>query len=242
VDRRADAFGRALLDWVLGGSDLEMYEREDGFIEAGPGPDLYLAEHRRWPPAERQALRFARGRVLDVGCGAGRVALHLQSRGIDVVGADASPLAVEASRRQGVVRTWRAAVDELEARIGEFDTLVLFGNNFGIFGTPERVRRALRRWARRSAPGTRMLAGSTDPVRGGPAFDAAYCRRNVGRGRMAGQIRLRIRYRDLATPWFPWLFVSPGELQSLVEGTGWRVARLLSDHPAAPYVAVLELA
>lgn len=240
MDTRADAFGRALLDWTRGGTDLEMYEREDGFIEAGPGPELYLAEHRHWPAAERRAVRHARGRVLDVGCGAGRVALHLQQRGLDVVAADASPLAVQAARRHGVTRIWCATVAEAARRIAEFDTVVLFGNNFGIFGTPERVRRGLERWAKRAAPGTRILAESTDPAGYAPAFDAAYRRRNVERHRMPGQARLRVRYHDLATPWFSWLFVSPADMERLVSGTGWAVTRTIVDDPAAPYVGVLE--
>lgn len=240
MDRRADAFGRALLDWARGGEDPEMYEREDGFIEAGPGPDPYLAGPRRWPVAERRALRYARGRVVDLGCGAGRVALELQQRGLDVLGADASPLAVQAARARGVARIRCASAEELGREMAEFDTVVLFGNNLGIFGSPERVRRTLTRWARRAAPGTRILAESTDPAGMAPTFDAAYRRRNVERGLMPGQVRLRVRYRDLATPWFSWLFVSPSEVEPLVAGTGWLVARLIVDDPAAPFVAVLE--
>ncbi len=240
MDRRADAFGRALLDWARGGSDLEIYEREDGFIEAGAGPELYLAGSRHWPAPERKAVRLARGRVLDVGCGAGRVSLHLQQRGLDVVAADASALALQAARLLGVKRRWCVAAVDVGPRLAEFDTVVLYGNNFGIFGTPERVRRALLRWARYAAPGTRLLAESTDPAGGAPAFDAAYRRRNVELGRMPGQLRLRIRYRDLATAWFSWLFVSPADMGDLVRGTGWKVARVFVDDPALPYVAVLE--
>ena len=36
-------------------------------------------------------MRFVRGKVLDLGCGAGRVGLHLQSRGHEVVGVGAHP-------------------------------------------------------------------------------------------------------------------------------------------------------
>lgn len=239
MDRRADAFGRALVDWAGGGTELEMYERDDGFIEAGAGPELYLAEARRWPAPERRGLRHVRGRVLDIGCGAGRVALHLQRQGMDVVGVDASPLALKAAARRGVEQTWCASVAELTAGIGGFDTAVLYGNNFGIFGTPARVRAGLGRWARRMPEGARIVAESTRPAVA-PSFDAAYRRRNRARGNMAGQARLRVRYRDLATPWFSWLFVTPAEMRSLVAGTGWWVTRLFDAGPAEPYVAVLE--
>jgi ubiquinone/menaquinone biosynthesis C-methylase UbiE len=40
----------------------------------------YLAPFRNWWPQERRAMRFVRGRVLDLGCGAGRVSLGLQPR------------------------------------------------------------------------------------------------------------------------------------------------------------------
>jgi len=56
---------------------------------------------------------------------------------------------------------------------------------------------------------------------------------------MAGQIRFRIRYRDLCTPYMDYLFVSKDEMRKIVTGTGWRITRFLdSDGPV--YVAVLE--
>ena len=69
----------------------ESVERDDDFIAANRGPLNYFEPYRRWPSHQRLALRLARGRVLDVGCGAGRVALHLQERGLDVVAVDISP-------------------------------------------------------------------------------------------------------------------------------------------------------
>lgn len=92
VGRRHDAYGQLLLAALKGDDVVEIVERDDGFISASVmGPKLYLAPFRRWPSHHRRAVRYARGRVLDVGAGAGRVSLHLQERGQDVVAIDNSP-------------------------------------------------------------------------------------------------------------------------------------------------------
>lgn len=238
-----DAFGRALLDWVAGGTEPEVHEREDGWIEAGAGPDVYLAPYEGWPVAERRAMRLVRGRTLDVGCGAGRVALHLQEKGVEVVGADASPLAVRAARRRGLRHVRRVSVQELGPQLARFDTVLLMGNNTGIFGTPDRLRSALTSWAGQLGPRARILAESANPSGGGvPTLDVSYRRANRRRGRMPGQLRLRTRYHLAATPWFWWLYVSPGELRSLVKGTGWRMSTTLVSAADEPFVALLEKA
>ena len=53
-------------------------------------------------PHLQKAMKYVRGRTLDIGCGAGRVTLPLQQRGVDVVGIDNSPLAVRICRERGV--------------------------------------------------------------------------------------------------------------------------------------------
>jgi SAM-dependent methyltransferase len=241
MTRTSDAFGRALVDWAAGGTEPEIIERDDGMLDPGAGHEVYLAPFSEWEPVERRALRLARGRVVDVGCGAGRVALHLQHRGVDVVGLDSSPLATRAAGMRGVRQLWCAPAEGLAPHMDTFDTVVLFGNNFGLFGTPERTHRVLRAWAERARPGTRILAESTNPYCGGaPALDRAYYHRNQARGRMPGQVRVRTRYRRWVTPWFDWLFVSRAEMRSVVRGTGWHTADVLGTVPGDPYVAVLE--
>lgn len=238
---RGDAFGHALLDWVRGGTDPEVHEREDGYLEVGAGPELYVAPFEDWPAPEQRAMARVRGRALDVGCGSGRVALHLQNLGIDAVAADASPLAVRAARAKGVRRTRVASVQSLGASVGSFDTVLLMGNNAGIFGSPQRLRSTLGQWARRMHGGARVIAESTSPYGGGvPVLDPAYRRLNRTRGKMAGQLRLRVRYRQVASAWFSWLFVSERELRSLVEGTGWAWSEVLTGEPEEAFVAVLD--
>jgi SAM-dependent methyltransferase len=219
----------------------EIVEREDGFTQVGAGPEVYLASPEGWPAAERQALRQVRGRVLDVGCGAGRVALALQERGLDVVGLDWSARAVEAARICGVQNVRRGSIEHLGRSVGDFDSIVLFGNNFGLFGTPERARELLGEWAQKAKPGTRIFVESTSAYFGGaPGFDRSYYRSNLEFGRPPGSVRLRYRYDGLKGDWFTWLFVSPRELREVLRGTGWRQAQLLTSEPSDPYVAILE--
>ena len=87
-----------------------------------------------------------------------------------------------------------------------------------------------------TAPDAQILAGVMDPHHGELA---GYCARNVARdpSRMPGQLRMRIRYKGFATPWFDSLNVSKEELASVVDGTGWKIERFLGDHV---FIAVLK--
>ena len=72
-----DAFGEELRSYRDRGEKTEIVERDDGYISASPNIPMYFAPFRDWADADREAIGFVRGRVLDVGCGAGRVARTL---------------------------------------------------------------------------------------------------------------------------------------------------------------------
>lgn len=239
LGRDQDAFGRAVWDHYHGRGGYELVERDDGFLSRSGGPPTYLAPYRRWPSQQRRAIREARGRVLDVGCNAGRHALWLQERGHDVLGIDVSPLAIETAKLRGLRRARVLSITEVTRRLASFDTILMFGNNFGLFANPRRARFLLRRFHGLVSDGGRILAESLDVYGTDEPSHRRYQRRNRARGRMSGQIRLRIRYRELATPWFDYLMVSRREMERIVRGTGWRVATTFdSDGPS--YVALLE--
>lgn len=239
LPKHRDAYGHGVMDHLNGtGAWSEVIERDDGLIQPDVGPAGYFTEYRRWPVIEKQALRYVRGRVLDVGAGAGRVALHLQEKGHDVVAIDNSPLAVAVCRRRGVKDARVLGFTQVKASLGGFDTIVMFGNNLGLFGSPGRARWMLRRLRKLTSPGARIVGTTLDPYRTDIPEHLAYHRLNRRRGRMAGQLRIRVRYRAYVTPWFDYLFVSPDELRGIVDGTGWTISRIVaSDGPI--YAAVI---
>jgi SAM-dependent methyltransferase len=215
---------------------MTVVERDDGYFDSEDS-SFYLREVRRWPAVERRALRYVRGRVLDVGTGAGRVALELQRRGRRVIGIEVSPLAARVARKRGVKDIRMVQLDKLDDSLGRFDTIVMFGNNLGLLASAAKARRILRRLHATTTDRGRIVGTNHDPHRTKDPVHRAYHRRNRAKGRMPGQVRLRLRYRHLTSPWMDWLFLSPRELEHLLEGTRWHIERILEGEGS--YAAVI---
>ena len=238
-----DVFGQQLFDQhrgLLPDDFREVGERDDGYIQVYDHPKWYFTPFDEWYPHLRKAMAYIRGRALDVGCGAGRVSLHLQQCGISVVGIDHSPLAVQICWERGIDDARVCSVTQVSAgRLGVFDSILMTGNNFGLFENPGRARRLLRRFHSMTTSQGRIIAETTDPYATDDPVNLAYQDRNRARGRMSGQYRHRECYGDLRGPWFDWLFVSRDEMREIVSGTGWTVSEFIE--PEGPqYIAIIE--
>jgi len=218
---------------------IEIIERDDGLINGAPA-DHYLAEPEEWQPHDHRALRLVRGAVLDVGVGAGRTALELQHRGMAVTGLDTSAGAIAVARRRGLRDTVLNTVDAYARSAARYDTFLLLGNNLGLIEGPERAPVFLAALADLARPGARIIAQGTDPYGTTDPVHVDYHRRNRERGRLGGQLRLRLRYRLLATEWFDYLNCSVDELAKLLEGTRWALTSIDADDRPY-YLAVMEL-
>jgi SAM-dependent methyltransferase len=245
LDEREDAYGAAIRDHHAGEESYEVIERDDGWIGISAGTDLYFSEYDAWSDSEQAAVARAEGRVLDVGCGAGRHALYLQERGREVVGIDVSPGAVEVSRDRGVDARPLDVADVRELDAEPFETVVMFGNNFGLVGTRATAPRVLGGLAAVTTDDARLLAGTRDPYATDDPNHAAYHELNRERGRLGGALRIRTRYERRASPWFDYLVVSPAELRELLGPTAWELAAVVEPNgldETGDYVAELRKA
>lgn len=98
------------------------------------------------------------GRVLDAGCGTGRVGIELARRGYDVTGVDSDPSMLAVARERAPELTWEladlATLDEQE------DVhLVVAAGNVMIFLEPGTGPEVVRRLARALLPGGLLVSG-----------------------------------------------------------------------------------
>lgn len=227
----ADAFGKLLLAQYRTGEKLnEIIEREDNYIDTGSVPGQYLSEYKNWPAAEKQAIKHAAGRVLDIGCGAGRHSLYLQSKGLEVTGIDNSPGAIKVCKARGLEKAMLRPIEDVaKFRNDSFDTILMMGNNFGLLGDPQRAKRLLKEFHRITTGDASIIAGTLNPYGTKNPEHLRYHKFNKTRGRMPGQITFRVRFGSLIGKWFDYLFVSPTELDTILDTSGWHVEKLYGD-------------
>ncbi len=236
-----DAYGQQLLaQYHNQEATVEIIERDDDYIDTGSDPGLYFSEYRQWSPLEKRAVKLVKGRVLDVGCGAGRHALYLQGKGFDVVGIDNSPGAIRVCKLRGLKRAIVRPISDVDKfKPASFDTIIMMGNNFGLFGSFENARAILKKLDRITSPDARIIAKTLDPYKTDNPLHLSYHHLNRRRGRLGGQIRMRVRYGATVGEWFDYLFASPEEMREILRHTDWQIEELLNAEEAN-YVAFIQ--
>lgn len=235
-----DAYGHEVYDYLKDKRGQgEIVERGDGYIDVSGGLKAYFSEYKDWPPHEKKAIRHARGRVLDIGSGAGRHSLYLQGKGLEVLGIDNSPLAIEVCKLRGLRNTKVMSITQINSKLGVFDTILMMGNNFGLFGSFKGTRRLLKKLSKITSGNGRIIAGSNDVYKTETPEHLSYHELNRERGRMAGQIKLRVRYKKYTTPWFDYLMVSKEEMENILDGTDWEVNKFI-ESDGSVYIAIID--
>ena len=140
---------------------------------------------------------------------------------------------------RGVKDVRRMSIDELgKFKPRSFDTVIMMGNNFGLFGGFKKARRLLRQMHTITAAEGQIIAEAVDPYKTNEKLHLAYQRSNRAQGRMSGQLRIRIRHQNIVGAWFDYLLVSQEEMKCILSGTGWELAKILPDKGPG-YTAVI---
>jgi SAM-dependent methyltransferase len=229
--------GNALLDYQRGSRSTRLVVRsdlwEDERIEVG---EYYRPDDREVTELERRALALCRGKVLDIGAGAGRHSLELQRSGLAATAVDLSPAAVSVMRQRGV-RDARCC-DVLDLDGERFDTLLLLMNGIGIVGTLRGLGRFLEHAQTILAAGGQILCDSADlsleldqemvdSLRG--------CTR-----RYMGEVSFSLVYGEDHGEPYSWLFVDPVSLATIAAAAGFD-CEIVAHGQRGSYLARLTL-
>lgn len=230
--RKMDILGRALTDFLEGAVHHRLWVHD----HIGPKVEMEIAVYFRtdldMPELELRALEECKGKVLDIGAGAGSHALALQDRGLAVTAIDISPGAVSVMKERGVADAKEA--DIFTYNDEKYDTLLLLMNGIGLTGNTEGLRLFLRQAQQLLLPGGQLLFDSSD---------VAYLFEETGfpeAGHYYGEISCRYEYRRQKTDWFSWLYIDRDMLQQIASEEGWRTEILLEDD-SDQYLARLQL-
>ncbi len=206
---------------ALEGKDCRyIIERDDGFLRHTSAKPL-IAPYDDWWPDEKDAIVGRKGPFLDIGCGVARVGDYVRSQGMEYYGIDLSPLAVELCRKRGYENIFLMSATDITLDSPNFNTVVLYGNNFGLAGTPDGAVKMLKQLYRITTEDAVVLAGSRDPEATDNPVHLSYHAQNRANGRPPGQLRLRNRYQEFVDDWW-WLLIAGLDLMNdLANQAGW---------------------
>jgi SAM-dependent methyltransferase len=225
-----DIFGKALMEFWRGDYKTPlMIRRDDGYIEEERFVDILFSKYDKWDEFERRALEHVKGRVLDIGCGAGRHSLWLQEKGFEVVAVDVSPLAVEVSKSRGVRDCRVMDATNLSFSSNSFGTILLMGNNFGVAGDAKGTKRMFEKFCQMTSKDAIVIATSRNPATTDKLEHLKYHELNRKRGRPIGQVTIRFEYKGEVGDWFDLLLASPDEMEEICKPAGWRLARIFKN-------------
>lgn len=164
--------------------------------------------------------------------------MYLQEKGFDILGIDNSPLAVRICKLRGLKKAKVMSIEEVNFKPNSFDTIIMLGNNFGLFGRFKKARRLLKKFYKITSKDAIIIAETRDPYKTDNPAHLEYQKRNREKGRMSGELRIRVRFEKYATRWFYYLLVSKEEMKEILRGTGWEVKEFI-DSQDSQYIAII---
>ena len=229
-----DLFGKAILDFQTNNSPEDIIT-ETNISEADEMDVAYLfRSYNEMPRLEKKALQLSKGKVLDVGCGAGSHSLYLQEKGFDVTAIDVSPSAIKACELRGVKNAKVQNVLDIEN--DKFDTILLLMNGTGIFGTLAATATYLKQLKSLLAPNGQILIDSSDIIY--MFDDAEDGSKWIPAEGYYGELTFTISYKKETDTPFPWLYLDYNTLQNAAQANGLE-CELIKEGEHFDYLAKL---
>jgi SAM-dependent methyltransferase len=232
-----DLFGKAILDFQTNNSPEDLIT-ETSISETDEMSVAYLfRSYDEMPKLEQKALQLTKGKVLDVGCGAGSHSLTLQNdRNLDVTSIDISPNAIKACELRGLKNA--KVQDVMTFENEKFDTILLLMNGTGIFKTLKETPRFLQKLKSLLNPNGQILIDSSDIIY--MFDDDEDGGKWIASNGYYGELTFTVSYKSETEDSFPWLYLDYNTLQNAAFANGLQ-CELISEGEHYDYLAKLSI-
>ena len=232
-----DLFGKAILDFQTNDSPEDLIT-ETSISEEDEMSVAYLfRSYDEMPKLEQKALQLAKGKVLDVGCGAGSHSLTLQNdRNLEVVSIDISPNAIQTCQLRGLKNAKVQDIMTLENE--KFDTILLLMNGTGIFGTLKETPNFLQKLKSLLNQNGQILIDSSDIIY--MFDDDEDGGKWISGNGYYGELIFTVAYKNETENEFPWLYLDYNTLQNAAFANGLQ-SELILEGEHFDYLARLSV-
>lgn len=235
LDARRDPMGAAIADFYKNGIAGRLRVLSSMFDEDEIPVAHLFREEDEMGELELKALGLSKGRILDVGAGAGCHALALQDKGMSVTAIDVSPLSVEVMAKSGVDDARLVNLYD-DALCEKFDTILMLMNGSGFIGKIANMPQFFARIDSLLAEGGQVLMDSSNLIylfedeEGGVDIDLA--------GDYYGEVDFAMQYKNIKGEPFDWLYIDFETLAFHATENGF-VAELAAEGEHYDYLARL---
>ena len=230
-----DLMGKAVWDFYHQNSPEDL-QTETSISELDELPVSYLfRDFNEMNILEQKALQISKGKVLDVGCGAGSHALYLQnSKKLEVKTLDISPKSIEVCKLRGVND---AVCENLLNVEGKFDTILMLMNGTGIFESLEKIDVYLQKLKTLLSENGQILIDGTDILyMFDQDEDGGYYIPAEG---YYGELDYVVHYKGESEEPIKWLYLDFETLKNAAENNGFKIEKILQHDDS--YLAKLYL-
>jgi SAM-dependent methyltransferase len=226
-----DVYGDFLKDYLAKGKTSTIW-LHNNYAEAEEMPaEVFFRKAYEITDLEAFALRQCKGKVLDVGAGAGAISLILQKRGFDVTALEISPGAVEVMRKRGVQKIINTNIFDYQDE--QFDTLLLMMNGIGFCQYLDEIERFLNHAKKLLKPNGQILFDSSDVL-------YLYESKKYEDDGYYGEIDYQYEYKGKKGDWFTWIYVARDIMEEIANKCGYQM-EILFDDGNDQYLARLTL-
>lgn len=235
IEKKGDPVGAAILDYIKTRKPDDIIVSSDICEDDVIPVEVLFRNQIEMPDLELMALESCKGKVLDVGAGAGAHSKELIDRGLDVDSIEISDGAVEYMKSIGLNAR---KINFFDLKNEKYDTILMMMNGIGIAGKLSNLENTLLQAKSLLQPGGKILCDSSDIKYLYEDEDGAlWVDLNT---EYYGNFRFQMKFKKEKGPWFDWLYVDFDNLFNAAKNVGLKAKKIVDqdDH----YLAEITIA